>query len=780
MRTKTTLSYIPSCFGKEVKVLNRESFLRLIKSEEVKRVMQLIDQASSEEEKNRLKTQLPAALYACQMTEDGQRPTLQTAVASGLCMHDWDDMKVDPGTFYQSQICGHELEEGIVLAHVTPRGKGLRLVTTLLRGESIVECQERFAKKYGMEACVDKCVKDITRISFLPSADRFLYIDEMGLFGAKYVEDVSSDPPTREAESATDSASENTATKASASKKAVAEAPTMEKTVAETPAVEKTAAETFDYEGIKYSLIIDELLQRLATDGTLIKGERNNVLYSLVRELRHICNYEFQKVYMLVAPYFTDLNDGEVRRTISSAIGSNGRTITPTMKGVLSELKERMQQETPETEHRELTKAPLLPPVMEMICSKYPARVRNHVVVSMLPILGTYGTHIRFRYLDNKVNSLTFMTAVVAPSQSCKSFAANLFGKMTKRLESLDNEERAKYEEYREACESAGEKGKKPKDPRPKVRLYSDDITTNMLLEYQDNHRGEHGLQFTEEVTRLKKSRRSSYGDNDDLYCKAFDNAVAGKESKSKLTRNVRTPMFLNTLFLGTPAHMHEFYNDPEGGLNNRVIFITLPKESRQGIPFYADFTAEEEKQFDETCNMLWEAGTKEGEEEYKFPILDQLMRKYEKQCIKEDDENPNEVWFDTRKRAMVIGYRAGVAAWFLWGCPSEDDKATWARIKKFVLWVIETVRIGNYNFNGQEYERINEENHKTEARKAPKSHKLYSILPDKFTTQQVQALRQQNGESTRVDMILKQWTDSGMIQRTSHGCYTKLKNTAA
>jgi len=538
------------------------------------------------------------------------------------------------------------------------------------------------------------------------------------------------------------------------------------------------AADTFDYEGIKYSTIINELFQRLATDGVPQVGERNNVLYLLVRELRHICDYEFQKVYMLVAPYFRKLTDAEVRRTINSAISSSGRTITPTMKGVLSHLKQELQMDTPETDHRECVKAPLLPPVMEMVCAKYPKHLRNQVALCMLPILGTYGTHIRFRYLDNKVNSLSFMTAVVAPSTGGKSFAADLYNKLTKPLQVADAEQRAKAEEYREACESASEDGAKPKDPHVKVRLYGDDITTCMLLEYLQDLHGEHGLQFTEEVARLNTARRSAYGDNDDLYCKAFDNAIGGKESKSKMTRNIRIPIHLNTLFLGTPSAMHKFYRNPEGGLNNRVIFTTLPKVRRRGAPRYEDFTPEEEKLWNATCDMLWAAGTGDDNKEIKLPFLDKVIEKYDDRCFKEDDENPNEVWFDLRKRAMVIGYRAGVLAWILWGRPT--DKKTLDYIKKYVIWVIDCARIGVYNFNGEDYERINEENKKAEARKAPKSYKLFSLLPTDFTSQQVQELRIQNGESTRVDMVLKQWLDSGMIRRTSHGCYTKLKNTAA
>lgn len=199
-----------------------------------------------------------------------------------------------------------------MLAHITPRGEGLRLVTELKDGERIPECQARLAAQFGMEQFADQKVKDITRLSYLPSKDYMMYVDKERLFCKPKLEEERgvSTPHTPLAKEPVNNVSQP-----------------------------QNVAENFSYNGLKYSTIIEALLKRLATQGSPVEGERNNVLFGLVRELRHICDYNFQTVYMLVAPYFPGLQDAEIRRTIGSAIATNGRSITPMMRGVLNELK---------------------------------------------------------------------------------------------------------------------------------------------------------------------------------------------------------------------------------------------------------------------------------------------------------------------------------------------------------------------------------------------------------------------------------------------------------
>lgn len=775
------LGYMDKVCDQHVKELTDVKLEELMRSERVCQIMHELEAAEGEEEKNRLKQQLPVALYACQMPEDGKRPCAKdgNVVASGLCLHDFDHMTEHVRTVYWEKIAGREEALGVMLAHVSPRGRGLRLVTVMQPGESVDACQVRMARELGMEAERDRSVKDLTRLSFIPSWDYLLYMNkEMFRMNEDEMPSATKRPAAYE------DANEGVGVEDVKTEVAMA-------VVKGAGGLGKPMAELFKYEGISYGRIIGELLKRIATGGEPREGERNGDLYQLVRELRHTTDYQFDMTYMLVQPYFEDLPDQEIRRTINSALGSTGRTMTPCMKGILKQLHGELNAQ--ETKEQEYPKMPKLPPLMEMVVKKFPKHIQPQVALCMLPILGVYGTHVRFRYLDNRVNSLSFMTAVVGKSGHGKAFANHLYQMLTPILNAWDVEERQKDQEFQLKMDRRKTDEEYPEDPRAKVRLFADDITTCMMLEYLDNLDGEHALQFTEEAARLVKARKSHYADNDDLYCKAFDNAVAGKESKNRQTRNIRTQIFLNTLFCGTPDAMHNLYNNPEGGLNNRVIFCFLPAKRPKGIPRYEDLTQEERRLVDGQLMLLWRAGTKEKEEnveitddrlvhqgtqEMKFAFLDKAFTRYIEECDREDEENPDEAWRDMANRASVVGYRAGVLAWLLWGRPT--DTKSLLLVKKFALWVAAMARLGVYNFSGEEYEEMCRSNRFQPKVRLTKNKRLLSDLPEDFTMDDLAAMRAERGDSVdQLEVVISRWVGEGLVMRLGDKRYRKLRKIA-
>ncbi|MBO4482934.1 MAG: DUF3987 domain-containing protein [Prevotella sp.] len=749
----TKIGYMDSCRSKTMKRLTPEALETLTTSDEVNSIMRQIEAEADQEMKSKLKGNLPVVLFACQMPEDGVRPTAETAIASGFCLHDWDHMDVNPRKLYDEQIAGRETELGIVLAHVTPRGEGLRLVTILREGERITQCQERLAATFGMSQFADRKIKDLSRVSFLPSKDYMIFVDNDKLFNHVLPKEGIKEEEIK-VESMKVESTKDEALKVSEGK----------------------VSDNFCYQGISYSSIIEALLRRIATQGEPREGERNDDLFILVRELRHICDYNFNTLYMLVAPYFPTLPDAEVRRTISNALATNGRTITPVMRGVISELR-NVSNASAETEIQ-LPRLPRLSGVEEMILAHYPKHLRSQVYMAMLPIWGVYGTHIRFNYMDGRENSLSFQTAVVGKSSSGKAFAAHLFDLMTKRIRVEDMIERQKAAEYLAICNKASDASEKPDDPRPRVKLFGDDITTSQMLEYLDNLGGEHAIQFTEEVARLSKAKKTVYGDNDDLLCKAFDNAMGGKESKSHLTRNIRIPIYLNCLYCGTPGGMHKFYNNPEGGLNNRVLFAFMPSVRIKGFPHYENLTETEQAQFDEACDLLSEAG-KDGRK-VELPWLEKTITMLKNKWDKEDDENPDEVWYDLGKRALVVAMRAGVLQWYLRGCPTDEKQIR--DIAKVVKWTAEAHRLGVYTFCGKDYEDINDIDNSLMQKQGrmSKNKKLFSILNDHFSVQELIALRVQNGDSANVKMVISRWVADGLIRKVSEGCYEKVLQLVA
>jgi len=761
-----------------------EKFDEVIGSEEVQELIRKIESEPDYEKKNEWKNQLPAAIFGCACPTSGVRPVKETAVANGLCMHDWDKIGVDPRAFYMEKIAGREQEFGIALVHITPRSNGLRVVSLVPEGKSIGQCQSWLAAQMGMSEAKDEKCKDLTRLSFLVTPDYILYRDDAVLFGR---EAVTTEMTPRNGDSSEQRGYQNSDTFEQAGADSQAETSLVKRQCgtgnpAETTApnqgiaLDKSFAQSLSYQGLTYDAIITELLNRLATNGNPVEGERNDDLYAAARELRHLTNYNFQTTYTLLAPYFPSLKDQEIRRTIGSAIGSPGRSVTPTMKGIIAQL--RSNRIDDEGEALPWPKMPQVPPAMQMLTAHYPKELAPHVVLSSLPIFGTYGTHIRFRYLDNRKNSLSFQVAVYGRSGQGKSYASDLTSKMTKRFEEQDKVEREKNNEYAYKMELGVKDGEAaPKDPRAKVRLFGDDITTSQTLDYLEALDGEHGFQFTEEVSRLTKARKTRYADNDDLYCKAFDNAIGGKESKSRQTRNIRIPIYLNTLFCGTGKAMHDFYNNPEGGMNNRVIFNPLPTKRHRGVPRYEDLTEEEEKQLEAVFDRLWALGTRPGEESFRFPYIERAFNAWIAKCDREDEENPDRTWRDLANRAAVTGYRAAVLAHFLWEV-KDDDEALKRKVVKFGLWVAEVQRIAVFNFCGSDYDKLNQQEEQQTPVRQTRNKKLLSLLPNRFTQQDIINQRILNGEpvDANLRMLVKRWMDAGLVRREGDH-YVKVKS---
>lgn len=71
------IGYMDSRFEKSMKPLTAEVLEQLTWSEKVRQTMERIKATNDQEEKNRLKQQLPVVLFNCQMTENGERPSAE-------------------------------------------------------------------------------------------------------------------------------------------------------------------------------------------------------------------------------------------------------------------------------------------------------------------------------------------------------------------------------------------------------------------------------------------------------------------------------------------------------------------------------------------------------------------------------------------------------------------------------------------------------------------------------------------------------------------------------
>ena len=159
-------SFTESVAGKAQEV-SRQLFYEIISRKDIKEKCKLIAEGKIE-----LKRKLPAFCWHAWFDE-GKRKN-SCAHPSGLIMIDVDHVD-NPRELYAS-IEQKAKENGLLVAHVTPSTKGLRLVFPLPQGMDIVKAQNYYADILNLK--VDACTKDLARLSFVVPEDYWLFINE--------------------------------------------------------------------------------------------------------------------------------------------------------------------------------------------------------------------------------------------------------------------------------------------------------------------------------------------------------------------------------------------------------------------------------------------------------------------------------------------------------------------------------------------------------------------------------------------------------------------------
>ena len=152
-----------------------------------------------ETKKAELKKQLPVATFHATF-KNGRRKN-EDAIPSGMSIYDLDYIE-NPRAKW-AEIEARKKELGILLAHISPSLKGLRLVfrRPSLAGRpplappawgepsangvmSLAESQAWMAQQLG-DTQYDSCVKDYARCSFAVPREYVLWLDEEGLFAER-------------------------------------------------------------------------------------------------------------------------------------------------------------------------------------------------------------------------------------------------------------------------------------------------------------------------------------------------------------------------------------------------------------------------------------------------------------------------------------------------------------------------------------------------------------------------------------------------------------------
>jgi hypothetical protein len=517
-----------------------------------------------------------------------------------------------------------------------------------------------------------------------------------------------------------------------------------------------------DYRGIPYEAIVKELTQLLG--GTPEMGERNQFYFTMVKYMRYICDFSAATCVAVLPDYGLSLS--ERTSTAQSAVNRPRKNDIPDMinRAITTAEAAKLGDEAKGDEAKSTDMAlPPLPKVLDIICRRIPENFRPAMVVAALPILGALATRVRFQYLDKQEHSFSFMSCITAPAATGKSFIRKPVNLLLTPIDRQDEIERQHEEQYKEALRAAKNSKVQPTNPRACPRNNGINVSIAKLLQLLAYSDGKHLIGIGEEIDTLVKSERAGvWSQKSDIYRLGFDNAKYGQNYMSDNSFSANVPVFYNLLLTGTPGGMYRFFKDVEDGLVTRFCFAQLPDMFGSDIPAFENYTATEEAEIIAIAESLDKAEGTIACSHVGVRIRRWLNEKREL-AIREDSRA-----IDTlRKRAAVIGYRAGMLAYLLNG--QKYDKA----VGDFTSWVAEYIFQNQMQLFGNKFEEVaNQQLIANERRGQVVS--ILLTLPETFTRNELMAMRARNGQSTNVATILSRWRSSGFVTKVDKNTYQK------
>ena len=707
---------VANSFSGKPRQASMAAYRQLLAENHVEEILQDVKQNKNLDRKKELPVWLPLA----ECFSNGTRKA-EDAVPSGLFFLDIDEKGLTEQLWQKVQD-ENLIEEFRIVYFAESAGGGTHIWAWRTPGISIEEDIQKLASRLGVS--YDSHVTDLARCCFMVSEQYVKLLDPVVF-----------------------EASPNPLQKEGANKEA------------DHPLLLGRAGGG-SYKDIPYEKIVQALLWKLGYGDAPAEGERNMALYTMSRYLRFICDFDEQKLFV-VLPHW-GLSDHEVVSTIKSAVGSTRPAEMPSlMKEVLASLGAMMEAEDEDTD------ASLAPPVdselpglLQELADHAPDEFKEATLIAAMPMLGTLATGIRAKYRDGKVNSPSFIVDIEAPQATGKSFVDNVFELLMDPIIKQDEVEWQKEIAYSLAQNS----GQEVENPYSNIRIIEPTIGVTAFLERALYAKGKHLFTYAPEIeTVLKNNKGGAWTEKNDLFRLAYDNKPWGQHRISKDSFSGKVTLYYNMVMCGTPNKCRAFFADAESGLVSRVTPVVLPDMVGAKMPQFKAWSQEDEEKVKRQCLCLMD---EEGEVD--LPLINK--------AIEEWDEGKRQEYLQTlrysldvfRRRAALNGFRAGIIAYLLEG-RQETERAI-----KFAIWYAERCLHYQLQIYGDKIDALHNGTLSTQASKG--NIRYLDALPKEFTKEDLVNLRLANNESPVVKTIIYRWVKENLIVKINTNLWQKIQ----
>ena len=409
------------------------------------------------------------------------------------------------------------------------------------------------------------------------------------------------------------------------------------------------------------------------------------------------------------------------------------------------------------------------------IVAPFPAEKKAAMAIISLAYLGTMAGNARFLYRNSEEHYLGFECCLIGEQGIGKSAMTRLHKDLMSVLISEDEKTRMKVDEYDDACNACGENGAKPRDPHYGIRIMSPDTTKSAFFLNLKNLKGKRAIIVAPEIDSLLKSGNwcCDRGANERLM---FDTEIGGQDTKCHNSTKARVRIAVNLAVSGTPVAVMRHYKNAEDGLVTRVAFCSFPETMNDDDEEKPRSEANRRKLLEIQKRLLDEPVG----DVIKVPALLRQQKEWYTEMKRLSDVSGNHSIETFRKRAAVIGFRAGCVLYLL-----DGHKIT-RNALRFARWVSEYVLYYQMKYFGEKMNESIEAN--AEIMRAPvylnnKNAWVFTSLPTVFTPLDVfQKYEELGMKASGYRSTIKRWKEApnGWIFSLGDGRYGKTERGLA
>ena len=721
-------------------VLTREEYLGCRNTEKQRRILKAVREGNSS-----LKNKLVEMNYSCLANEDGSLKGSSTASMSVGMDIDFkapDNLSAEEQKAWMAKqmesvpelVLGKKDELGLLMLERSAT-KGYHLVfrrrEDLSQEDNLKWASELLGVKF------DDNAKDITRVFFTTTADELLYLDDE-IFEIKGVK--------RECEG---------------SESGVKGEVPQTSSIIPQPSFDPEAK----YNNILFRDIIQKYWELFNDEKVPVDGDRNVLTFELAVTIRSICGYSLEKMMQVIPNYWTK-PDGtcsqddlaEYRKTIENALKEPRKGMPYRLKQVLKALKDAAGMKA--CGGTMTTPPPMpkkLPPLVKLLTKNVPWFYKPAVANAVFPALGVHLHGVKFRYWDNVEHEATFMNILIGRQSIGKGTIKKPIEYIMEDIKQRDQPNRQREAEWKQKNPGAKQK----KDPRPTdicIQMLIDNLTDAVFNQrIIDAHNNGQRFIYTivDEIEGLKKV--TSKGTVDEvglLIRKAFDNSDAGQERYGADSVSGIAPLRWNFNASTTPPNAKKFlYKMVNDGTLSRLDISTIIRDDDD----------------DDTAPIL-------GIYDHTFaaelkPYIDRLdaanglieCAQAKKLSLEIKQENKDASRLYDSEAYRVLSYRANVIAWLKGMVLYVAHGYKWSKeIADFVRWTEQYNLWCKMLYFGQQLEKELREEVEIQRQSGPQN--LLELLPDEFTKEQYQQMRQSQGRRGDGESTLRSWQKRGYI----------------